>query len=309
MEFPFIPMEARRADAPFDSPSHLFQVKWDGVRCTALVAGGSTRLASRRMRDRTQLYPELSGLHRLLRAEQAILDGELVCLHDGKPSFFAIMERELAGPNRVAALTLSRPAAYLVFDLVELNGRDLTGVPLQDRQAELMRALEPAEPVHLVESFPGAQGVALYQAIAGQGLEGVVAKHLASPYVSGGLKTAHWLKIKPRQRVNAVVGGISGEPGRLGALLLGLYADDELRYIGRAGSGVTAAHLAAVRSELRPSPCPFRPPPDLGSLPITWVEPRLVAVVDFAEWTPHLHLRQPTLAGFAEVPPGECRFP
>ncbi len=302
-------MELRRIPAAIDSPAYLAQLKWDGVRCTARVSGGSVRLFSRSLRDRTARYPELLGLPEQVAADEAILDGELVVLRGGQPSFFAVMERELAQPGATAGrLALRQPAVYMVFDLVQLEGHDLTAQPLTDRQSALAAVWRPGGPAQLVESFPGTQGIALFRAVAERGLEGVVLKAASSPYVPGGVRTSHWLKVKTVRRLHAVVGGMAGPPGHPGSILLGLYDGERLRYIGRAGSGLGGAELEFLRRELTPGPCPFTPRPALGSLPVVWVVPQLVAAVNFAEWTPDLHLRHPVVAGFAGLPPESCIF-
>jgi len=300
-------MAVRRIPEPFDSPAHLAQFKWDGVRCLARIAGGSVQLCSRSLRDRTAKYPELHGLPRQVAAREAILDGELVVLRQGQPSFFAVMQRELSGPALAPRLARSAAAVYMVFDLVELDGRELAPEPLTARQAALERVLTPDAAVQCVESFPGSQATALFNAVAAQGLEGIVLKAAASPYVPGA-RTSHWLKAKTLRRVNAVVGGVSGLPGHAGALLLGLYDGERLRYVGRAGSGVATADLEHLRRELAHPQSPFVPPPALGGLPVIWVQPQVVAAIEFAEWTPDLHLRHPVVAGFTALPAASCRF-
>lgn len=312
MRLPFVPMEPKPCPAPFDSPEHLFQVKWDGVRCLALVEAGKVRLWSRRLRERTGQYPELAALAAQVRAARAVLDGELIALSGGKPSFFRILEREMAGaPGAAQRLAGRVPATFMVFDLLELGGRELYSLPLSRRQQLLHEAVQPGGAVQVVESFP-AIGRRVFQAVQAQDLEGIVAKKADSPYVPGA-RLSHWLKVKVRRRMLCAVGGYTHVEGHVRALLVGAYAGSRLRYLGRVGSGLTHGHERMIKEHLAPSAaCPFDPLPRLaGSLwaravspsQVTWVQVRLTVWVDYMEVTEDGRLRAPVIAGFSDQPP------
>ncbi len=305
--------EGEPAGWPWDDPAFAFQPKWDGVRMLAFVSGEKVLLQNRKLRDRTAAYPELASLlPRQLRAREAILDGEAMVVAAGRPSFPAIMRREAA--SGAAALRPGEVLRYAVFDLLHLDGRELCGHPWEARQEMLRARVEEGETIHLTGST--ACGPALWKAVLREGGEGVVAKRVSSPYVSG--KSRHWLKIKARRRGDFVVGGFTRRPEGVGALLCGLYRDSprhqdyprrELLYVGRVGSGLSPRLRRALADRLKeleiPSP-PFLNPPHLGTLEVHWTAPLLTVTLEFAEWTENLKLRAPSLQGFSRKEPEEC---
>lgn len=304
------PGETLPRDHPLHSRDHAFQVKWDGVRMLAFVGGGVVRLQNRRLRDRTSVYPEFAGLARLF-AREAILDGEVVVLHEGRPSFPRVLQRELAGRTaRVSRLAASMPAVFACFDLLYLDGEDLSPRPWWFRQELLFGRAVEDDLFHLTRSFE--DGAALFEAVSERGLEGVVAKGRSSPYVPG-RRSRHWLKIKVRRRVHCAVGGYTLSGCGVGALLVGLYpaAGGGLVYIGRVGSGLDEALRGSLARELprlaRETP-PFTNPPALRGHDVRWVDPHLTVEVAFSEWTEDLKLRAPSLTGFSRVEPEACRF-
>lgn len=330
MQVPFVPMEPVPWPEPFDDPNWRYEVKWDGVRCIALVEGGRVRLFSRRLRERTGRFPELQALPGLLGGPvpagaggRTVLDGELVVLRDdGRPSFNRILERDLAGPAAAARRSREHPATFVAFDLVQWADADLSARPLAERQARLRTVLRPAPPLVLLsESF--TSGRDLFRAVAEQELEGIVGKAQDSPYRPGE-RSRHWRKVKRRLSLAAVVGGYTVTGGRLGALLLGAHADDgRLQYIGRAGSGLTAADAALVQQHLPVAGrSPFAPNPAdpgghrprafrFGRQPdaVVWCQPQLVVQVEFSEWTADGLLRAPVCKGFLALPPTAARLP
>lgn len=300
---------------PLIDPAFACQLKWDGVRMIAFLAPGRVRLQNRRLRDRTDVYPEFAGLDRLVAAREAIMDGEVVVLRDGRPSFPRVLERELvAGPPAAIRAAATRPAAFAAFDLLYLDGEDLTGRPWWARQ-ELLRARVRADDgaiLHPTGTY--TDGLALWAEVEGQGLEGVVAKRRTSPYLPG-RRSTHWVKVKVRRRLDCVLGGYTLSGGRVAALLAGLYRDavggpPALVHIGRVGSGLDEPLRDALAARLpalaRREP-PFVNPP---RLPVTvrWLEPLLTMTVAFAEWSEGLVLRAPSLLGFSEADPVACRF-
>lgn len=316
MDVPFVPMEPVPHPGADDDPAWSAEVKWDGVRCIALVEGGRVRLWSRRLRERTDRFPELQALAGQLPPGRAVLDGELVVFREGRPSFPAVLQRDLVQGEGAARRRAERePAVYMVFDLVEQGGRELASWPLERRQERLRAVLRSGGPAVPVESFPGA-GARLMAAAAERGLEGVVLKRRDSPYRPGD-RSGLWRKVKQRRRLLCAVGGYTVTGGRPGALLVGAHdPEGRLRYLGRAGSGLTEAELSAAAQVLRPGPCPFDPVPDLRAERfarppdrVVWVEPQVTAWVEFAEWTEGLRLRHPVIKGFSLEPPGAARLP
>jgi bifunctional non-homologous end joining protein LigD len=307
VDLPFVPMLLSRVEAPFADPGWLFQVKWDGVRNLTWIEGGRIRHWSRRLRDRTHLFPEFADLARALGPGRYVLDGEIIVLKEGKPSFQSILERD-TGSGASPARIQRAPATLILFDLLEQGGRELYRVPVEERLARLAEALPSDERWQAVQSFPGDAGPDLWQAVLDQGLEGVVAKRLGSGYQPG-IRSQDWLKIKRKQEMLAAVVGYTNPPGRQGGLLLGAYQDGRLKYIGRSGSGISAAQWQVIREHLPPGPCPFDRLPSLTDRfggppgPVVWTQLGLTVRVQFTEWTEQGRLRDPVVIGFSDQGP------
>lgn len=319
LTLPLPPMEPMPEPRPesYDHPGWTAELKWDGVRNVALVEGGRVRLFTRRLRERTDQYPELQALAGQVAAGRAVLDGELVVLRGGRPSFNGILEREqVAGAVEIRRRAGRDPAVFMVFDLLEWDGEPWLSRPLHERQAALQAGLRPGGPAHPVDSFPAAAS-ALFAAVDQQQLEGIVCKRLDSRYRPGPEKSPLWVKIKRRLDIICVVGGYTVTAGRVGALLIGAYhADGRLRYLGRAGSGLTEAQLEQVAAHLPPAACPFDPAPQIRAerfarIPdqVVWVAARLTVAIEFAEWTEDGRLRHPVVKGFTPQPPDQAVLP
>lgn len=243
------------------------EIKWDGIRALADVAQGRLRLSARSENEITVAWPELAGLVRI--ASDVLLDGEIVVMDGGVPSFSALAERmHVRAPRRAAELAEAKPATYLIFDLLRLDGMDVTGLSLADRRG-LLERLDLAGPAwHLSPRYD--DGPLLRDLTAAQGLEGTIAKRLDSVYRPG-VRSDAWLKFPHRHTDSYVVGGWRGEvdsPGTLGALLVGVPdGAGGLRYAGRVGSGLAGR----AGRELLPTLCPL----EGGECPFSTEVPRL----------------------------------
>jgi bifunctional non-homologous end joining protein LigD len=299
------PMLARTGDLPPDDGRWAYEIKWDGVRAIGYVDGGRLRLASRNGRDITPRYPELRELGRALAGREAVLDGEVVAFDaEGRPSFQRLQSRmHLTSEHAVRRLAQSEPVAYIIFDLLWLDGRSLMALPYAERRERLLE-LGLNGPTWQTPASHIGDGAALLAAARARGLEGIVAKRLDCPYTPGRRSTG-WLKVKNVREIDVVVGGwLEGEGrrnGRLGALVVGFYEDGELRYAGRVGSGFDEAELNRVGGLLAPlarpdSPFSGRQPPRETH----FVEPRLVARVAYGEWTQARTLRHPVYKGLRD---------
>ena len=313
-------MLATPISEPFDSEEHAFEVKWDGLRCLCQVEGGTVRLFSRTGRDMTAQFPELQDLGRALAVPSAVLDGEVCVLEGGVPSFHRVQQRNLltsaAAVRRAAA---EHPAVYIAFDLLELDARPLVAWPWQKRREALEGAWRgDTDHTALSPVVPG-RGRDLYAASVARGLEGIVAKHIRSPYVPG-RRTRHWLKVRREHELDGVIGGYVPR-GALdfASLALGLYPSTPaapnggLLYVGNVGTGFAEATRAAVMARLLPLRTTHSPFGDAGPEPpagLQWVLPRLVARVAYLELTPLGHLRHPVFRGLRDdKDPRDCRFP
>jgi ATP-dependent DNA ligase len=192
------PMLAAKAEAPFDSEKHLFEVKWDGIRCLAFVESGRVRLQSRHSTEITFQFPELAGLARL--PSGTVLDGELVVFRDDKPSLAGIQRRALLqNRTRIQHLSQATPSTYMVFDLPFLGNKPLMAAPLSTRREALIQLYEQflLPRLLLSEGVTGC-GCRLFAQVVRLGLEGMMAKRLDAPYLPG-KRSRNWLKIKPKQ--------------------------------------------------------------------------------------------------------------
>src|SRR5438105_2535311 len=231
------PMLATPA-APFDSDDHLFEIKWDGIRCLAFVEDGSVRLCNRRRADQTERYPEFACLTNL--PPGTVLDGEIILLKDGKPSFPLLMSREQARtPLRIQGLHKAMPATFMVFDLLYLSYESWMNKPLRERRARLAELIKPVCNAHLQlsEGITG-KGSAYFAEAVRRDLEGVVAKRLDSRYLPG-QRSDCWLKIKRHSEVLcAVIGFIPDGPKDFRSLIIACEQEGEVRCVGKVGSGI-----------------------------------------------------------------------
>jgi len=298
------PMLAKSGPLP-KGGEWAYEIKWDGVRALAFIEGGRVQLINRNLRNVTARYPELRELGRALGPREAILDGEVVAFGpDGRPSFQRLQRRmHLTSDAQVRRLAQSEPVAYVIFDLLWLDGRSLMERTYAERRAALTE-LELAGPRWQVPGHHVGDGAALLEASRRQGLEGIIAKRLDCPYMPG-RRSSGWVKVKNFRRTDVVVGGWmpgeGGRSGRIGALLMGSYEDGELRYAGRVGTGFTEAELLRLQKLLEPlardsSPFSGTQPPKGAR----FTEPELVASVDYGEITEGGTLRHPSYKGLRD---------
>lgn len=286
-----------------ESPEYVYQVKWDGVRMLAYLSAGRVTLVNKNGHLRTGQYPELQELAFLLQVPSAILDGEVVVLKGGKPSFPSILKRDLSSASQAGRLMKLYPLHYMVFD-IPFAGRDLRNLTLTERQSILEKNLVTNDWVHTVENF--TSGHSLFSAIKAQDMEGIVIKRSASLYI-GGKKHRDWLKVKNRRIQYCVVGGYTLRGTMINALLLGVYHQEDLLYVGKVGTGLKQEEWNMLTRELPRMSIPHSPfvnkPPTQGYY---FVHPRLTVKIEFAEWTESLTLRSPVIAGFSNKPADDC---
>jgi bifunctional non-homologous end joining protein LigD len=302
-----VPMFATTGQLPQPDDGWAFEIKWDGVRAIAYSQPGELRLESRNLNDVTDRYPELARLGRALSSHSAILDGEIVALdRSGHPDFGTLQTRmQVSSRAQARRLMKDRPVTYMIFDLLWLDGHSVMGLSYAERR-ELLGALELNGESWQTPEHTVGEGRALLQASTEQGLEGVMAKRLDSTYQPGA-RSRNWVKIKSVRRQELVVGGwLPGKGKReqsIGALLVGVYEPDgTLRYVGRVGSGFSEDELdrlARLLDPLRRDGSPFGAgvePPRAA----VFCEPKLVAEVEFSEWTSGGSLRQPRYKGLRD---------
>jgi bifunctional non-homologous end joining protein LigD len=295
------PMLATRGDRVPTGPEWIHEVKWDGMRVLVDVSlDGRVRVHSRNENDVPAAWPELQGLASLGR--DLLLDGEIVALGDGVPSFGALADRmHVRDPKRVARLAESNPITFLVFDLLRLDGTDLCALPLRGRRERLEAAGLDGPGWQVPPTYD--DGLMLRDAAEQQGLEGIVSKRLSSPYHPGQRSKA-WLKFPIRPRRSFVVGGFRHETGsesRIGAVLVGEPGPDGLTFCGRVGSGIAGKKGQALGEVLAGhvrETSPFDAELDrLDRLGAVWVDPVVVVDIEFLTRTRDGRLRQPAYRG------------
>ena len=297
------PMKAQLVDAAFDDDRWLFEVKWDGIRLVSFIDNGKVSLQTRAGRIVDDEYPQLQAVSRLVKAKQAVLDGEIVALdEEGRPSFQLLQNR---GKE-------PHPMQYVVFDIVYLDGQRLFRVPLEDRKRLLRDIVRDSDLLKYSEHVLG-EGKAFFTAAQQKQLEGIVAKLRDSPYQPG-MRSSAWLKIKAVRQQEVVIGGFTEPRGgrrHFGALIVGVYEDGKFVYAGHVGGGFDERSLESLAKLMKPlivKTSPFSGEPPRGNEKPTWVRPKLVAEVKFAEWTRDGVMRQPVFLGLRDdVDPREVR--
>jgi len=290
---------------PHEDERFAYEMKWDGVRAVTYLEHAEVRVMTRNDRNVAGTYPELGEVARALAGHDAVLDGEIVALVDGRPSFGRLQQRmHVVKPAEVRLLVEQVPVAYLVFDLLWLDGADLTDRPYDERRAALEGLAIDRASVQVPPSFEG-NGADAMRVSKETGLEGVIAKLRTSRYEPGRRSTS-WIKVKNLVMQEVVIGGWQPGEGRraggIGSLLLGIPdADGYLEYVGHVGSGFTDAMLEDLRGRLNRlarKTSPFAAPvPRADARDAHWVTPNLVGEVRFAEWTGDGRLRQPAWRG------------
>jgi bifunctional non-homologous end joining protein LigD len=306
-----VPMLAKLAKLPAGDDGWAVEVKWDGVRAIAYCRPGRLELQSRNLNDVTAQYPEVRRLSRQLGARDAVLDGELVAFDEqGRPSFERLQQRiHQTAESVVRRRMKSHPVTYVIFDLLHLEGRDLIDEPYS-RRRELLEGLELAGESWQTPAYSAGHARELLAASAEQKLEGIVLKRLDSRYAPG-KRTGSWLKVKNLGRQEFVIGGwLPGEGrrrNRLGAVLLGYFDEDgELRYAGKVGTGFSDRDLDELLERLRPLARETNPfAGRRGPRGADFVEPQLVAEIEFRELTAEGMVRHGSFKGLREDKPAE----
>ncbi len=320
-------MLATAAKRPPPGDGWAFELKWDGVRALAFAEGGEARVCARRGEEVTPRYPELAALGAALEAHDAILDGEVVAFDPGGAPSFGLLQRRmgLTDAARIRRRAAETPVTYVAFDLLWLDGRSLLAEPYE-RRRELLAALEVDGPHWQTPRHHLGEGEALMAAVRNRGLEGIVAKRLASGYRPG-RRSADWVKVQNRRRQELVIGGwMPGEGARrrrVGSLLVGYWdatpAEAErlgrpqrLVYAGGVGSGFTdpaleelSTRLAPLESESSPFEGGWDPQVKYAARArerggLRWCRPELVCEVEFTQWTHEDTLRAASFKGLRD---------
>lgn len=287
------PMLAEVADVPFDSKDWVYEIKWDGYRAIGQIHNGNVRVYSRNNRDFNDRYPAIVEELKTINHD-VVLDGEIVVLDKKGNAQFQLLQDYGRDKGTIA---------YKIFDLIYLDGYDVRSLPLIERKKYLKKILPKNNDILQFSDHVEEHGLKLYSLTKRKGMEGIMAKLKTSKYTSH--RTSDWLKIKNIQTQEAVVCGYTepkGQRTEFGALILGLYENNELRYVGHTGGGFDTQKLKEVLAILKPlatKTAPFPHPPKTNT-PATWVKPKIVVQVKFSQWTKDGVMRQPVFLGIRE---------
>lgn len=289
---------------PFSDEAYIYEMKWDGERCIAyLDPKKGTELRNKRNVRMLPKVPELAGIHTQVK-KRCILDGELICLVDGKPSFETIQRRSLMGNARKISLEAGRfPATFVAFDCLYYDGADLCMKPLTERKIYLRRAISESERLAISRTYDYTNAEALSRIAKGQGLEGIVAKRRDSLYFQG-KRTKTWIKMKNLMDDDFVVCGFIRKENNMSSIVLGQYRDEKLIYKGHVTLGVGGGFFAKIKSHAKAERSPFDELPP-GNENAVWLRPDLVCVVEFMHRTKNGGMRQPVFKGLRDDKPVE----
>jgi bifunctional non-homologous end joining protein LigD len=301
------PMLAMAGQLPAHDDGWAYEIKWDGIRAIVFVEGGRIRIQSRNDRDITSSFPELQAIGEFLGSRSCVLDGEIVSLgQGGRPDFNRLQHRlQLSKAAEIKRRSILEPATLVLFDVLYLDGTSLLGQTYDERRRHL-ESLQLSGPSFITaESYRDRRGADVLKATADSGLEGVLAKRRDSVYKPG-QRQVQWLKVKNLKTQEVVVGGWTpgqGErAGSLGALLLGIPEGAGLRYVGKVGTGFTAADRRSLLrkfSSLATKKSPFTTTltPRDNATTANYLRPEVVGEVRYSDWTPDGRLRHAAWRG------------
>ncbi|RKP53207.1 DNA ligase [Cohnella endophytica] len=295
---PVIPFEPINSTIIPKGDNWIAQIKWDGVRMLSYYDGIEVRLINRRKNDRTMQYPEFRSPSEYCSASSFIVDGELIAFDSNKPSFHEIMKRDsLRSKKSIEIATSQVPVTLMVFDVLYCNGEWVVNRSLAERQIVLSSIIKPNPHVQIVQNFTDADG--LFDVMKTHHMEGIVYKNLSSTYVISG-KDSRWQKRKLHQDLNMVIGGVTYRDKVVNSILLGVFSNGSLVYVGHAGAGkLTVADWMDLTSRIEPliiASNPFANKPTRNKDAV-WVRPEIVVKVQFMEWTLGKAMRHPTIQG------------
>jgi len=296
-------MAALRVEKLPEGKDWLYELKWDGYRALLIKDGSEVQLRSRNDKDLTAMYSAVVAAARRQKIDQLVLDGELVALDDtGRPSFQALQHRSSHPKHHIV---------FYAFDALYVNGKDLTGTPLEQRRAQLPALVSTDSVMRLSQDLPGTPAT-IVKAVREAGLEGVIAKRRDSTYQPGE-RSNDWVKLKLDRQQELVIGGFRSEGASgLDALLVGYYEGKELRFAGKVRAGLVPHIRRELLGKLKPlqtDDCPFTNLPDEsvgrwgGGITaeqmdeMHWTKPELVAQIRFVEWTAEHRLRHAAFVG------------
>lgn len=307
----FQPMLATIAE-PFDSTDYTYEIKWDGYRCLAFL-DSNTRLLSRNQKELTAIFPELQNLHKRIKQTGCLIDGEIIALRNGKPSFFELQKRaQLRNIKKITQCQTGIPVVYVAFDLLYLNQTAVYQKSLAERRELLVNNCY-SENEFIITTFIETNGLAFFKAICAMKLEGVIAKKNGSIYLPG-KRVKTWLKFKRKLLQNFVICGfvLNSTSGKaIRSLILGAFVEYTLAFFGMVGSGLTEPELALIFLELEKLKTEVSPFTEtiIAQRNVVWVKPLIVCEIEYLELTDKGCLRHPVFKRFRpDLQINDCQY-
>lgn len=296
------PMLISEMMEPFDSPEHIYEIKWDGIRCVSYL-DNKTEIQNKRNKIMTTLFPELLNLHKQVK-EKCILDHELVVIKDGVPDFYEVQKRALmSNPFKIKLSADKYPASIIAYDILYYKDKDITMLPLVERKKYLSDVVNESL-ILTVSRYIENDGIKLFELVKEKGLEGIVAKKKNSYYWQG-KKTKDWIKCKVMSTEDCVVCGYINKENNMTSLVLGQYDGEQLAYKGHVTLGVSLRILLSQPGFKKTGICPLSILPK-GNDEAIWMEPNLVCIVESMP-TEKENFRQPVFKGYRDdKSPREC---
>ncbi len=287
----------------FDSPDYIYELKLDGIRAVVYLDSVRTDLRNKRNLMVTSVYPELRDIHKQVK-KCCILDGEIAVINNGKPDFSEVQRRSLMSNKFKIQMAVAKlPVCFTAFDILYLDGQQLTDLPLMERKKLLEKTVDES-PRLAVSRFIEEKGVAFYALAEQNGLEGIVAKRKDSRYYFD-KRTKDWIKIKNLQDDDFVVCGYIEKESNVVSIVLGQYRTNQLVYKGHVTLGISGDDFKLIQQQ-KSTDCPFFAAPK-GNEKAVWLAPDLVCTVKYMEKTESGSLRQPVFKGLrVDKLPGDC---
>ncbi|OGO80965.1 MAG: hypothetical protein A2Y21_12135 [Clostridiales bacterium GWC2_40_7] len=303
------PMEPILASDIMSGPDWIHEIKWDGIRGLSYIENGHLRIYTKRGNERSAFYPEISEITGLVNAKNAILDGEIIIFDNaGNPSFYSSLVRErVRDTKKIRHYSQRYPAKYILFDILHLNGKNLTQLPLFERKKLLQSIVTKSNTITMTDPF--SRGEDLYMLMKSKNWEGIVSKQTDSRYIAG---KAHksWFKTKLSRKMLTVIGGIQWKDNMPNSLLLGVYKEASLEFVAKASLGLNQEQLYILKDQapgLSQEESPFTRESLAGIKgTFTWFTPLLTCWTHFMEYTNDGHLRHPKILGFSSAKPAEA---
>lgn len=292
------PMLIGTSGPAFDDPAYIHELKWDGIRCIAYLGDGKTELRNKKLIDVTGKYPELSMIHEQVSG-RVILDGEIFVMKDGGPSFSDVQRRSImTNQLKISVAAQSLPVTLVAFDILYMDGVQLTDRPLMERKEFLQRCVVNESERLVVSRIIDTFGIALFELTKERGLEGIVSKRKDSLYRMD-KRTTDWIKCKNLLDDDFAICGYVEAKGAMASIIIGQFSGDTIIYKGSVTLGMSREEWRMIRTLPRRQSPPFDVQP-IG-FEAVWVEPSLTCTVQYMELTASGGLRQPIFKRLIEM--------